>query len=560
MMTLPLLLALTAGLAQEAPATEPPETPSSDESEEAPAAEVEEAPAAEVEEAPAAEVEEAPAAEAEEEESLLPAEMGDSKVWLIQSLFPERFSSDDAVQVRVSVQQLSDFPVDAEGSSVAGEADQLLFAESRVRLHSTEQTAKGHVFEIEADALSGPIGPSQWSVPDSADERKRNAGMDLGRDAVSLRQFNLSGGSSARSWSVGLDTSHWGLGMLSNDGSRDPLFGNSEFGDRVIRGRYTLAPEGGLPVSLTFALDQVIADDMARITERQLANQAVVSAYAGQGLFGTGLYAAYRFQREWVAERSTHAGIADWFLRVPVPLGESAGLLFGVEAASVFGRTARSLSYNERDGLWMHSTGALMELDLHLLKAHSVLSVRTGFASADSNPDDAWLRDFTFDRNLGVGLVMFDEFMGAVEAATYALLADPEHSGSPPDGVDAITTEGAFRRASFVQAVGQWEGHGSLEGIRLKVGGLLARSNAPITQPFYTFRSGGSAMSHHNQPSEDRLIGSELDWGMHYTHPAQSWMRWGMRLEGGHFWPSATLKGDGPARVDKILLTNQLSF
>ena len=52
-----------------------------------------------------------------------------------------------------------------------------------------------------------------------------------------------------------------------------------------------------------------------------------------------------------------------------------------------------------------------------------------GYASGDADPADDQLNDFTFDRNHGVGMVLFDEVQGAIEAATHQNLINPEHVG-----------------------------------------------------------------------------------------------------------------------------------
>jgi hypothetical protein len=466
---------------------------------------------------------------------------------------------------RITASSLSDFAVDAEGNTVAGDADQMMLLRSRVRMNWQEQSANGLLVGLELDALAGPLGQFTWAVPDSPDERQRNQGMDLARDAVSMRKLSVGNATRDANWEVGLTTSNWGLGMVANDGSRDPLFGNSEFGDRVLRARYTLMPLGGendtaLPIYLTAALDQVVADDSAQIWDGQWANQAVLSAYMGRSrAFGTGLYAAFRHQRELEEKRVTNAGIADWFIQLPIPVAENTALILGLEAASIFGRTNRSTTYNAREGMWLASSGLALESRLMLLNHGTTLHLRTGWASSDANPDDEWSKDFSFDRNYGVGMVLFDEFMGAVEGATHALLSNPEYSGSPPDGVEAITTEGAFRKGSYIQGAHSWQADGILKGLTTKIGGMVARSNADITQPFYTFRAGGSSRSHHNQPTTSKAMGTELDWGLSYSRPFKA-TTVHMKVEGGHLWLSPDLAGDGPSRVDLVMMTSSLGF
>ena len=97
------------------------------------------------------------------------------------------------------------------------------------------------------------------------------------------------------------------------------------------------------------------------------------------------------------------------------------------------------------------------------------------------------------------------------------------------------------------------------EGLATKVGGMIAASNADISQPFYTFRAGGQPTSHHNKATSERLLGVELDWGIEYSHALRKAMVRG-KFEGGHLWLSEDLAGEGSNRVDLLMLTASLGY
>jgi hypothetical protein len=442
----------------------------------------------------------------------------------------------------------SDFPVDAEGHTLG----QPILVEQRLRLRLDLQI-RGFRASTEWDLFSGPTDGDPWDVPGIADERGRwgyRAGTPAGtvprRIAVGYERPGFS-------VEAGLMTSHWGLGLVANDGAHDVTFGHTEFGDRVVRLRVTGRPalEGAgatakRPLFFTGAFDWVIADDIARWQDRQLALQGIASvAWVVPERSRGGLYFVYRHQRELEADRQTDALVLDLFAERTRPLGTTGWTVTSAfEGALISGSTNRSLTYNARDWLKVTSGGFAGILSIAAPEKKVQVHLRTGLASGDSNPDDDTSSDFTFDRDYDVGIVLFDDVMGASEAATHALLTDPERAGRPPDGVDAIVTEGAFRRAAYVQPVLQVT---PLPWLEVKGGVLLATATAPVTQAFYTYRAGGESRNFLNEKPANRDLGVEFDWAVRLggalpvktgTGPEITFL-----AQGGHLIPGAALAG-----------------
>jgi len=391
----------------------------------------------------------------------------------------------------------------------------------------------------EWDLFSGQLAGDTWDIPGTLDARHRE---DLGvLDAGSFvpRQAYAQALVGAVQIQAGLVTSHWGLGMLANDGAHDALFGRTDFGDRLLRVRVATRPFGpDRPLTVAFAADRVVADDSATMADAQAAWQGVAAAlWADQDVTG-GVYLVVRDQLEADGERRSQVGVLDLTGSVSRPVANGLDLVVQGEVAGITGRSSRSRTYTSPEGLDVASAGAMGRLGLEAPLWNA--SVYGGWASGDGNPDDGVSHDFSFDRDANVGMVLFDELGGAIEAQTWNHLTDLEHTGQAPDGVDATVTEGAFRRATYVQPV---LGVGVSPIVDLHVGWLSAWSTAPIANPYTSFRNGGTPTNHLGEATSGRAIGTELDASLTLTAP-ESWAaRPGLRVQGAWYRASADMGG-----------------
>jgi len=423
---------------------------------------------------------------------------------------PEKRTFQTSGEMRFIGNIFPDFPVDNEGSMV-GQCrvlDQRLRAAAELQMPSWKM-------ETEWDLFSGQLVGDTWDIPDRADERHRERLSVVHPDSFRARKAKMSGRVGPVLLEGGITTSHWGLGMVANDGAHDPHFGRADFGDRVLRLRVVTMPlaQKDVPLYLVVAGDRVIADDMARWSEDQAAYQGITSLlWRHPEGHQAGIYGVYRLQNEADGERQTRAKMVDVFVETFGGLGSTDwDWLAGMEAAGIAGTTDRSLSYNEREALRIRSAGTTGYIGARGLDDNLSLLLRGGWASGDGNSDDDTVNDFSFDRDFDVGMVMYPEFWGAIEAGTHALLSDPEHGGQAPDGVDAVTTEGAFRRASFVQPVIDYQVH---EWVNLRTGMVWSWATAPIAHPFISYRNGGIATNHLGEETEGYELGSEFDWAV----------------------------------------------
>lgn len=398
---------------------------------------------------------------------------------------------------------------------------------------------------LELDLVDGQLAGDTWDLPGDEDARDRHERGALTEDGVGLRRAAVEGRLGAIGLQAGLVTSHWGLGMVANDGAHDPVFGRSDFGDRVLRLRLATRPlEGGEgPLMVMLAGDRVVEDDTATwspVDGGQAAWQAVGALLWAEETKTVGLYSVYRHQTEQDGERRTRASVVDLYADAPIPLGEWTLRLAG-ELAIIGGDTTRSQSYTSREGLDLRSQGFTGLVELRPADAPSFAMLRAGWASGDGNPDDEFSRDFTFDRDFDVGMVLFDELQGAIEAQAYNQLDDPGNAARPPEGAEVMVTEGSFRRAVFLQPV---VGGNFLPWIHLRLGAALSWGSAPPGQAFETYRNGGIPTNHLGQPTSGYALGTELDWALHLgdTLLAERY-RPALLLQGGHLLASDNMGG-----------------
>jgi hypothetical protein len=273
-----------------------------------------------------------------------------------------------------------------------------------------------------------------------------------------------------------------------------------------------------------------------------------------------GLYVVFRDQREMNEDRFTRALALDGYGQLPIAFGVGGwGLRAAAEGAVILGHTNRATTYGSREAVDVISGGATGVATLHAPQDVLQVHLRGGIASGDPDPDDTVSRDFSFDRDFDVGMVLFDQLAGGADAATHALLSDPTRS-PPPDGVEALVNEGAFRRAVFVQPVVQGT---PLPWLDVRFGVLLAGSVVDHTQPYYTFRAGGTARNQFDTEPEGRHLGTELDWAIRLGGPlkpaAEQSPQAHFVAQGGHLILGPALAG-GPDAIHQLMLTGRFRW
>lgn len=423
----------------------------------------------------------------------------------------------------------------------------------------------------EWDLFAGQLAGDTWDIPGEEDSRRRDALTALSGEGFLPRRISLQGRvGDILSIEAGLIPANtWGLGILANGGEALPFVGRVDRGDRMIRLRMTTGPlrgaQGPIPVFLTLAADRVVEDDLARMSDGQEAWHAVASAlWAEPNGRRLGVFFTYRHQLEprdgsGVTDddrRKTAAAVIDVYGDLPVMVGDWR-LRFAAEAAGIAGTTKKILTYGDLERTRIRSAGAALEIDVTEPGGVVGLHLRTGWASGSGDSDRGILQDFSFDGAYNVGLVLFDELGGSLEAGTYALLQDPEHSGQGPDGAEILVSEGSVRRATYLWPAVTVE---PLDWLDLRLGFVAAWGSAPVSQAFTTYRAGGEPRNQLDEPTSGYAMGTELHWqvGLGRGLTTERWLfRPQLAIQGGHAFPSANLGGGS---LHKVMATARLRW
>lgn len=433
-------------------------------------------------------------------------------------------------EVRYLASLPPDFVVDALGTTVGQGA----VLEQRYRV-GLGLAAKGWRVSTEWDLFTGQIAGDAWDLTGTQDVRNRGEIGVLDADSFVARRAAIEGTIGHVAFEGGWMTADWGLGMVANNGARTPTFGHNAFGDRVVRARAAVRPRAGEDPLVVFALDRVIDDENARWDLGQVAWQGAAAVVRTKGETRGGGTLVYRDQTEADHLRATHAIMLDLYGETGGEAPSGRQWHAGIEAAAIGGQTTRLLTYSSPDGVAIASAGATGYVAMAGAQRRTTLTLRAGWASGDGDPADEVTHDFTFDRDYDVGMVLFDEYQGAIAAQAYTLATDPEHTGVPQAGVDALVNEGAFHGASFVQPVVDVV---PTDWLSLRFGVLGAVATAPVAHPYYTFRNGGVPTNQVGLATSGYGLGTELDWAARFHAPDGRRLAMELLLQGGYARPT----------------------
>ncbi len=211
-------------------------------------------------------------------------------------------------EYRIQGSFLTDFAVDAEGTNIG----QAAVLDQRIRFRFDLQVRPVR-FSTEWDLMTGQLVGDLWDIPGTIDARHRHEHAAISpRGFLPRRAAVTVTPNESILIEAGLVSSNWGLGMLSNNGASDPFFGRNDFGDRVVRFRFTGRPSK--PLFITGAFDWVVADDIGAFGDGQLAFQALGSVVYRDVIRQAGFYGVYRHQEE-ADGRSTDVAVFDVHVR-----------------------------------------------------------------------------------------------------------------------------------------------------------------------------------------------------------------------------------------------------
>ena len=363
---------------------------------------------------------------------------------------------------------------------------------------------------------------------------------------------------------LGLQTSHWGLGILANDGATedDRLFNHHYGGDRVFRVIFATAPfaktysQFGRNFLVGLGGDYVYRDENASLRRGDSAGQGVLALLYRGSSTQVGHYVTYRSQRDGDGDE-LRAFVLDYYLEHLWDTRGSWNFRAGAEAAALFGRTNRTLSQVTNEPVDVRGFGAAGEFEAHYRPANVRLRLRTGYASGDRSDDDETISRFRFDPNYQVGLLMFDHYIPAVSAASYEKIHDPSRSAEAPKGASGFVNDGSVENALYLNPRLLF---GRKDGLLTGVGFLFARAAQPVYDPFETFANGGTPTGVFGKMPAGRDLGWEVDVAARYRYTPVEPLTLEFKTEYGILFPGSAFEtADGSSPSPENLLRASLA-
>lgn len=396
-----------------------------------------------------------------------------------------------------------------------------------------------------------PCDPDQHdgSLPCSAQLRKAYANLTIA-SFVTLR--------------TGYMTSHWGLGLLANDGAHgwtpgSAYFGDPRSGDRVLRFMAATGPHKvlGRPTLVTVATDKVQGDDImlkGDSAEQRLA--ALVWGYKQDRQIGA--YVVNRHQTVPTPDRdkATDVWVFDLYTKWTWALSESLRLQMEVEGVFIDGDTslAPSPEFPESE---VRQAALAARVKLSGERAGGVLDMIV--ASGDQNFDDGRQSAFKADPNYEMGLLLFRHVLAAQTARAPATASDLSLVGQPNEDLDRFPTRGSVSNTYTFFPRGWYR---LTSGLELYGGPLLAWGEVPLADPRNTRFAGGYPANLLGGSSGERFLGLEADLGLR-GQVLLAGMELMLGAEGGALFTGPAFKGTDGVELGTIYggrLIAQLRF
>ena len=238
-------------------------------------------------------------------------------------------------------------------------------------------------------------------------------------------------------------TSHWGMGLVANDGEHGWEPGSARFtdprgGDLVLRGFVATGPLTDAHIFATLAADKVRRDDV--LLAGDTAHEYIASVLVGYDQPNqAGFFIVRRNQT--TADGSTlDVTVLDPAARVAFDLQQAKLTLEG-EGALVLGHTTLGATPDVPESNIKQLGGAL-RAGLAFKRAGGVLDLV--YASGDQDLHDESQRAFHADPQFETGLLLFRYVQAAQTGRGYATASDPMIVGSVPGGADRLPSRGGL--------------------------------------------------------------------------------------------------------------------
>lgn len=339
----------------------------------------------------------------------------------------------------------------------------------------------------------------------------------------------------------GVMTSHWGMGLIANDGAHgwtpgSALFVDPRGGDRTLRGMLVLGAFTDAKIAVAVGIDRVLDSPVLTDDDSTLpgdkASGGIASIIVG-------------------AQQPDNVGVYGVIRTVEAPDGQETSIL-AVDAAGV-------KHFPVGDGtLGVEGEGAVIWGDTELApsiyhRKHDVLQLGAAargvldmndwgaaldfvYASGDGNFDDAQQNAFKADVNFPLGLIAHRYVTAAQTARAVVTASDPTLTGFPAEDLERVPTRGAVSNTVAIFPRGLYRPMPQLE---LFAGPLLMFTVEPLLDPFRTRLAGGGPRNAFDG-SPGNYLGTELDLGLRYRRLLGTTEAI-LGIEGGLFLPGSAL-------------------
>jgi len=441
------------------------------------------------------------------------------------------------------VEGLNSFPVDSKGTDL----ETGVAGDMQVRLGLSFNTVKALApFNIgvyyEHDVLTGPIAGDPviagTGYPNShhVEHQLRKAYM-----RASMGNFlHLQGG---------LMTSHWGLGLLANDGAHGWHPGSAHFadprgGDRTARLMLATGPMTPLGVVFAFGHDWVQGDDV--MLDGDEAHQFIAAISLGKGRSTSmGFYGVYRIQKAEDGDETRVAAL-DWYGKTSHKLG-CMTLTVEVESAVIIGSTelGSTPEFPEHDVLQI---GLAARAALSATKWGAVLDFL--YASGDANFGDAQQNAFKPDPNYELSLFAYRYVLAGLTARAAHTAFNKDITGYANEDLNRLPTRESASNTIAIFPRAWWR---PLTGLEVYGGPLFAFTAVPLADPFHskTAADSGGAARNAFAAAPGSYLGTELNVGARYRL-LMSGTELTAGIEGGVFLPGSALEMADGSAMDPI--------
>lgn len=377
---------------------------------------------------------------------------------------------------------------------------------------------------------------------------------------------------------IGQQPSHWGMGLVANDGDHPTLFGDYQRGSLSERLLFATTPFGkGSPLSVAVAGDVIFQDQTADLVlDHDRAFQGVLALLYRTKPAEVGFYGVIRHQeRDHVAVDALTpytdgltVGVLDVTGKLNTPVPGTTAFAYGqLEAALILGSTsflrgaygrATDPTAKREDELIRSFGAAAMLGAAHVSGTGKdawgdlVAEVETGYASGDADSNDGTTRRFTFDGNHRVGLVLFNQVLAWKTARAATIAQDPDLVARAAPGLGLLPSKGGVFGAQYLNPrmiirPRRW--------LDLKTGVVIAQTTADLVDPYHQGALGNIATYDGGDPRRHDL-GLELDLGANVRIPVDTTATVQAGVEGGVLFPGHAFDDVAGGRLANQYLVN----